>query len=315
MELADANPGVWTVAGTEMFGLNNYSDGLEEYVRLVAIAADGTLRTGASWGEFPTAEETVVLGPDGTGYLLSYGHDAHRDTEITAFDLEGLRGGWPVRVKGRPIGLGFGPDGRIYVSENDGDTRRTRIQVFGPDGGSSSIGSDALPVAATSARSGAGPVMGAPPPIVAEDGTTFLVTEDRGTTVYALDPGGQVMRGWPFRDTLGLEWSFDDPDTGGTDWRLEPAIGPGNILYLLRPPRSANAGGSIVAIEPNGQVGQGWPVELTRPGAHFRMVDVGADGTVYALAVEPEGSARSSATMLAIAPDSTVLWTTTIVAP
>lgn len=132
-------------------------------------------------------------------------------------------------------------------------------------------------------------------------------------------PTPRVRRGTrapiPARAATG-RWTVSiDLHGGGFNWRLEPAIGPGNILYLLHPPRSANVGGSIVAISPNGQVGQGWPVELTRPGAHFRMVDVGADGTVYALAVEPEGSDRSSATIVAMAPDSTVLWTTTIVVP
>jgi hypothetical protein len=40
---------------------------------------------------------------------------------------------------------------------------------------------------------------------------------------------------------------------------------------------------------------------------------VGPDGTVYALAIEPEPSDASSATIIAIAPDSTVIYATTIV--
>jgi hypothetical protein len=59
----------------------------------------------------------------------------------------------------------------------------------------------------------------------------------------------------------------------------------------------------------------GWPVVLTRPGAEFWSVVVGADGTAYALAIEPEAGSASWATVLAIAPDSTVLWTTTIIDP
>jgi hypothetical protein len=59
----------------------------------------------------------------------------------------------------------------------------------------------------------------------------------------------------------------------------------------------------------------GWPVELRRPGAEFWSVTVGSDGTAYALAMEPEPGGTSSASILAIAPDSTVRWTTTIVDP
>ena len=148
-------------------------------------------------GETPRSSEQdwhAQLGPDGTGYLLAYPNAATGDTEITAFDLGGVREGWLARVKGRLNGLAFGPDGRIYVTEGLEGQRPSRILVLGPDGRSLPIGSDALPVAATSALQGAGPVAGPPPPVVAEDGTTFLVSEEGGTTVYGLDPPG---RSWP----------------------------------------------------------------------------------------------------------------------
>lgn len=54
---------------------------------------------------------------------------------------------------------------------------------------------------------------------------------------------------------------------------------------------------------------------LSRPGSEFWSVVVGADGTTYALAIEPEAGGASSATILAIAPDSTVIYATTIVDP
>ena len=58
------------------------------------------------------------------------------------------------------------------------------------------------------------------------------------------------------------------------------------------------------------------PVEATAaPGAEFASVVVGSDGTAYALAIEPETGGKFSASILAIAPDSTVLYTTTIVEP
>ena len=68
-------------------------------------------------------------------------------------------------------------------------------------------------------------------------------------------------------------------------------------------------------IEVGGRVRPGWPVELKRPGAEFWSVVVGSDGTAHALAIEPKSSSSSSASILAIAPDSTVRYTTTIIEP
>jgi hypothetical protein len=68
-------------------------------------------------------------------------------------------------------------------------------------------------------------------------------------------------------------------------------------------------------VGPDGQERSGWPVALHRPGAEFWTVVPGSDGTVFALAVEPEPGDSFSASILAIAPDSTVLYTTTIIDP
>jgi len=74
-------------------------------------------------------------------------------------------------------------------------------------------------------------------------------------------------------------------------------------------------GGSLAAVGPDGRVRPGWPVDLKRPGAEFWSVVVGSDGTVFALAVEPQAGDTSSASILAIAPDSTVRYTTTVIEP
>jgi len=94
-----------------------------------------------------------------------------------------------------------------------------------------------------------------------------------------------------------------------------PAIGPDNVIYLMHAAADPSVGGSVVAIGPDGRVRPGWPVELKRPGAEFWSVVIGSDGTAYALAVEPESADDFSATILAIAPDSTVRYTTTIIEP
>ena len=287
-------------------------------LRLAAVTPAGTVRTGmpVKTPDFVYQDSYAQLGPDGTGYLLAYPNAATGDTEITAFDLAGARAGWLVRVKGRPFGLAFGPDGLIYATEGQEGERPSRILVFDHDGRPLPIGSEALPVVATSAYQGAGPFGGPPPPVVAEDGTTYLVSEEGGTTVYGLDASGNVIEGWPYRDSVGLQWSYSPPgETGGSSRRFAPAVGPGDVLYLLHPPRAATLGGSIVAVDLDGRVRSGWPVELKRPGAEFWSVVVGPEGTIYALAIEPEAGDTSSASILAIAPDSTVRWTTTIIEP
>ena len=128
------------------------------------------------------------------------------------------------------------------------------------------------------------------------------------------------MRGWPYRPATPLV----RPDPLRPDPREDgifcaplgrPAVGPDSVLYLPLQARDATVGGSIVAVGPDGRVRAGWPVELRRPGAEFWSVVVGSDGTAYALAIEPEPGDASSASILAIAPDSTVLYRTTIIDP
>jgi hypothetical protein len=45
------------------------------------------------------------------------------------------------------------------------------------------------------------------------------------------------------------------------------------------------------------------------------VVAFGTAGTIHALVIEPEADGKSSASILAIAPDSTVLATTTMIEP
>ena len=79
--------------------------------------------------------------------------------------------------------------------------------------------------------------------------------------------------------------------------------------------RDSDVGGSIIAVAEDGQVRPGWPIELKRPGSEFWSAVVGPEGTVNALAIEPEPEGRSSATILAIAPDGTIMYRATIVDP
>jgi len=278
-------------------------------LRLLSVAADGTLRVGRRYEKPDTDQDnwSPQIGPDGIAYQQACFDDR---TEIMAFDLDGARAGWPVRVDSCVSGVVFGPPGRLYVIECTSHPQTTRTLVFDLDGRALPFGSAALPIEAQSTWSGAGP--GEPAVVVASDGAAFLLS-DAGyqTTVYGLDPSGRVMAGWPYHATDGLQWQGECSGmvTGCGVSLSTSAVGPGDVLYLPQ------AGRRLVAIGPDGKVRAGWPVVLTRPGAEFWSVVVGSDGTAYALAIEPEAGDRTSSTILAIAPDGTVRYRTTVVDP
>lgn len=83
-------------------------------------------------------------------------------------------------------------------------------------------------------------------------------------------------------------------------------------------------GGQISAVGLDGKVRDGWPVVLNRPGATLESAILGSDGTLHALAIEPETYrdppaescvASDSATVLAIDPDGQVRYRVTVVEP
>jgi hypothetical protein len=188
--------------------------------------------------------------------------------------------------------------------------------VIGTDGRQVNTGSGELGIVATSDWNGAGADLPAAP-LVASDGTTFVIDTIGGTTVAGLNPSGDMMAGWPHRSAGELQdTGFCGPgDTGCAGYRAAPAVGPDNILYLLRAATKPSVGGDVVAIGQDGRDRAGWPVGLTRRGAEFWSVVVAATGTAYVLAIEPEPNGSHSATILAIAPDSAVDYRLTIVEP
>jgi len=156
------------------------------------------------------------------------------------------------------------------------------------------------------------------PPIVADDRAIFAHSE-LDTHIYGVDRALAILLGWPFDSGASLDQARpgleSEHEAGYCPGPVPPAVGGDGTLYLALENGSATVGGSIVAVGSDGRVRPGWPVELKRPGAEFWSVVIGADGTAYALAFEPESGGTSSATILAIAPDSTVLWSTTIITP
>ena len=119
----------------------------------------------------------------------------------------------------------------------------------------------------------------------------------------------------PVRRNSPPPGSESEHEAGYCPGPLPPAVGPDGTVYLSLEADNSSVGGSLVAVGPNGRVRAGWPVGLKRAGAEFWKVEVGPDGTVYALAYEPGAGGTSTATLLAIAPDSAILYRTTIIAP
>jgi len=292
---------------------------------LVTIAADGSLTSGAGVPMGQTCCGDVwAVGPDGVAYgvvpATSDLSPQERPSEITALDLSGERAGWPISIDGSTSGPEFGPNGRIFLTVATPSRGTTRVLAIDSDGHGVTARSAELPIETGALWNGLDGTYecGVPvpkPPLVAQDGTVFVVSEI-DTAIVALDSSLAVMGGWPYEPATPLVSRYAPAEGDLTCGSLAiPAVGTDNILYLPLQARTATTGGSLAAVGPDGRVRPGWPVELKRPGSEFWSVVVGSDGTAYALAIEPEANDTSSATILAIAPDSTVLWTTTILEP
>jgi hypothetical protein len=276
-----------------------------------------------------------ALGPDGVAYVTflepfdpsSTAERAKAKSALFAVGSRGIAPGFPVSITGWGSQPAFDAGGRVHVALGSPFEPPTRMLVFDTAGRAAPGGSGALDVAAPADYWSAGPSPHLAPPLVGADATRFLVTGFNvfagfnQTTVLAIGPSGQPLAaGWPYRSDAGLQVNDICPPRAACDSTsfAAPAIGPGNVLYVPQSvPFSAtgpSGGGSIVAIGPDGRVRPGWPRTLKRAGSGFWSVVVGSDGTAYALAIERE-SVGYSATVLAIAPDSTVRYATTVIEP
>jgi hypothetical protein len=237
-------------------------------------------------------------------------------TDVVSFDLNGVRAGWPITVDGNTSELAFDGRGQAYLVVGWPNRRPARTVVLDASGRLLPTGSADQPIVSTSTWNGAGADYPGPP-IVADDGSAFIVSTEGGRTgVIALDPNGRSRTGWPYRSSLGMQWSgfCGAADVGCGQSRTMPAAGATDVLYLLQAAANRSTGGSIAAVGTNGRVRAGWPVGLKRAGSAFWSVMVNSAGGVWALAIEPE-TPGYSATILSIANDSTVGFATTVVRP
>ncbi|OGO57428.1 MAG: hypothetical protein A2Z32_04165 [Chloroflexi bacterium RBG_16_69_14] len=289
---------------------------------LTTIAADGKSRVGTPTpGVEIWCGDTWAIGPDGVAYgskhVLGDSASAPKSSEVLDVSLAGA--GDRVVIDGIASRPAFYAAGGVVLTVSSFPRPTSRVVVF-DDGVGASRSSAELPLETAVVAYSDTDECGQPrprPPLVAEQGTTFVFSAI-DSAIFALDdPSLAVMDGWPFKPGTPLVGPYyADPRSEISCPSLAiPAVGPDSTLYLPLQARNTNVGGNLVAVGPEGRVRSGWPVELKRPGSEFWSVVVGPDGTVYGLAIEPETSSSSSATILAIAPDSTVRWTTTIVEP
>jgi hypothetical protein len=314
-------------------------------VRLVRVAPDGSARAGVpvnagGWSgrrcpECSTDVGPAGVAPDGTGYLVTYlverwpGGGRAVGTRLNLFDLGGPRPGWPIRIDVAASGPAFGPHRRMYLTQGSGEAGPTRLVVLDRSG---------RPVPGLGARlplplpiedgywEGLRPIL-AIGPMVADDGSTVVAVSGMGTTAYRIDAAGRYRSGATYRSSAPAEeidtwkWTCTAPGWALPAW---PALSSDGTLYLLQHATSARAGGSAVAVDPDGRVKSGWPVTLRHAGAQFLSATPGRNGSVYLLAIEPVAAPRArgcppdswySATILELSPSGAVRSRTTVVAP
>ena len=327
-----AEPSEPRVIGGDLYLVSRTYDEARHSVSawLTSVSRDGTIETGtAVVTKEGTTELGIDLGPDGTGYLSVYGVSGSSPewtTAVTAFDLDGVRPGWPIEFD--PVSVshpGFGRDGQVGFVQG---TSEEPSRLHSVDRQGRTKWTVELPVTASPEWNGASEVVVPAPPAMGSEGTAFVVTElDRGegTAVYAFDPSGHVSGRWS--SPVGLAYagfcelrtaSGGGCATGCGKNRVTPVVGDDGTLYF------ALEDGRVVAVGTDGRTQAGWPVTLRRPGASFWSLATDADGTVFALAIEFEPGAGdtpdceyppASATVLAFAPDGSVRARATVVEP
>lgn len=288
-----------------------------EYVHMDLVEANGSMRSGVDVA-FPCCDSAFAIGPEGMAILSTREWSESGDsvtTTLVAFDESGIRDGWPNTIDGNTSEVAFDPRGAVHLVVSAPYEPPSQTIVLGADGYRLG-GSGALDIVSSFPWEGAGDPYPAAP-IVASNGSTFIVsTEDVGTTIMGLDADGQPLSGWPYRSKLGVQFidRCEPDETGCGSHRTPIGIDSRDVLYLIHEAASSSAGGSLVAVGPDGRIRDGWQVRLRRAGSKFWALAVNPNGGAYALAIEPEGNSHS-ATVVGIAKDSTVRYTTTIVEP
>jgi hypothetical protein len=286
-------------------------DGEDEPALFAMIGPDGTRRTGTREIPISCCESSTAIGP-AAAYIVNRTHTAARkSSELVAFGLDGVE--WRSPIDGIASDPAFDARGNAHVSVWIGDPNRSRTLVFDEAGKVLSSSSEELRISPSNGSAGTGPEWPAAP-TVAADGSSFLVADTGGARILAIGPDGTPSRGWPYQTAqwVGYQGECGAGDTGCGLRRVRPAVGPDGTLYVTMTSSKASSGNSLIALSPGGRMRSGWPVGLQRPGAQFWQIVVGSDGGIWTLAAEPDRYGYD-ATLLSIAPDSTIRGKVTIV--
>lgn len=212
-----------------------------------------------------------VLAPDGSirawGYEgaindggLGYSPFARR-TVFEAIAPDGsTMPGWPIGATGTSSGAIVDAAGTLLHVTEAGD-----VWAHDPAGNSGPEWPYVLPYPAR--------------PYPTPDGRlVFLVSEQAGDRVIALQTGGGLAPGWPVdlaghRESVCLAVGVD------CFGFVQPAIGPDGTLYLSLASEEAGGGGTIVALDPAGAIVPGWPFRF-RPRTRALNLRVDAAGNL-----------------------------------
>jgi hypothetical protein len=284
---------------------------------LVTIGYTGEVRNGTRVPMF-CCENLAAIGPDGVAAAVTNtsGEGSQLTSEITAMDHSGVIAGWPRLVDGIAATPAFVSDGRVLVAAGLPTQTTSDAYAFTRDGQVNASSPISMAMVDESWHDTGGCGSSPQQPLVARDGRVVVFSE-ADTTIAAFEPSLNPDFRWPYRPARPLVRRDERyvKEDAYCPLIAIPAVGPDGSVFLPIQARMATVGGSLVAVNPDARVRPGWPVELKRAGSEFWSVVVGPEGTAFALAIEPESSRTSSASILAIAPDGTVRYTTTIINP
>lgn len=235
--------------------------------------------------------------------VVAWGYDdieeaielAARRTEFTSWSADGaIRPGWPRGSTGPASGPLLDSDGGItYVSASG--------KVWSHDDGGE-------------IRTGWPYILDQPaPPLAAPDGRVAIVEEIEGAAdqLVLLGRNGQPIAGGPIKLLGDIETQclFGDTPCAGIAF---PAFADDGTIYLSLHASVAGQGGALVALDPDGRIVDGWPVELA-PRTHVVGLAVDDNDQLVAhgvvCSVDYCGGEGTVSTTLVFDPDGELLQT------
>ena len=206
-------------------------EGDNEPALLAMVGSDGHVRSGQAEVAVPCCESSTAIGPTMAYAVTRRGYVGDRQSDMTAFGLNGVT--WTVTMDGIASDPAFDARGNAYVSLWLGDPNPSRTVVFDPGRAPPPDGTDDLPIQPIE-RPERGRIQYPAAPTVATDGSSFLVEEDGGTSILAIDRAGNPRRGWPYRTAQGIGYQGEcgQAETGCDLPSVRPAVGPDGTLYV-----------------------------------------------------------------------------------